>query len=76
MVIEIMEYTMIDIIKNDPHVPMYQLIKENVQECELVEKPIHEFNDDENFLVALDVRTHASIGNSLPYDIYNIIQNC
>lgn len=59
---------MIDIVKNGPHIPMCQPIMENVIDGDEVRKPIHEINDEEKHLVALDVRAHAAIGNFLPYD--------
>lgn len=75
MVLETMDYLMIDIVKNVPHVPTNQPMKDNVKECDLGEKHSQEFDDEEKRLVAHDVRDHVAIQKSLPYDIYHFIQD-
>lgn len=55
---------------------MYQPMKDNVKEGDKVEKPIHELNDNDKRLIALDVKARAAIGNALAYDIYHFVQNC
>lgn len=81
MVLETMDYFMLNIYKDGPHVPMYQSMKENVKYDDEVEKladdkakkPVHEFNEEDKRLVSLDVKTRASIGNALPHDIYHLV---
>lgn len=73
MILETMNYSMMDIIKYDPYVPMHQLMKDNIKEGDEVEKPAHEFNQDNARLVALDVKARVAIGNALLYDIYHFV---
>lgn len=47
MVLETMDYSMIDIVKKGPHVSVYHPMKDNVQEGELFEQLVHEFKDEE-----------------------------
>lgn len=41
MVLETVDYSMMDIINDGPHVPMYHPMKENVKDGDVVEKPTH-----------------------------------
>lgn len=50
---------MLIIINDDPRVPMYQSIKENVKEGDMIEKPIHELNNEDKRLVAIDVKARV-----------------
>ena len=47
MVLETMDYSMLSIINDGPHVPMYQPIKENVKKGNMVKKVIHDFVDED-----------------------------
>lgn len=78
IVFETIDYSMIDIVKNGPHVP----IKEGdpAQEGQYQRrwssrKHVHEFDDEEKCLFALNVRACITIGNSLLYYIYHFVQN-
>lgn len=75
MVLETMYSSMLSIINDGPHDPMYQPIKENVKEGDIVKKHAHEFDDEYKHLVVLYVKDRATIGNTLPYDIYHFVQN-
>lgn len=75
MFLETIEYSMLSIANVGPYIPMYQLMKENVKDGGMVEKPVHEFDDENNCLVALDVKACAAIGNTLPYNIYHFVQS-
>lgn len=73
---ETKDCSMLSIINYGPHIPMYQTMKENVKNSDPIEKLVHEFNVEDKHLVALDVKTHATIGNTLPYNIYHYVWNC
>lgn len=75
MVLETMDYSMRDIVKNGPHAPMYRPMKANVKEGDEVKKFVHKFNDAKKHIVVLDVRACVAIRNSLPYEIYHFVQN-
>lgn len=73
MVLETMYYSMINIVKDGPHIHMYQTMKDNVKDGDEVKKPAHEFNENKKRLVALDVKARVAIGNALLYDIYHFV---
>ena len=74
-VLESMDYHMLDIITNGPHVPTYQPTNDNVAAGERQKKEVHNFDDNDKRLANLDVRARSAICNALPYNIYHIVQN-
>ena len=75
IVLETLDYGMLDVIENGPIIPMYQPMKDNVKDGEPKEKPFHEFDENDKRQYSLDVRGRAAIINALPYDIYHLVQN-
>lgn len=43
MVLQTMDYSMLNILKDGPHVPMFLAMKENVKDGEEIKKPAYEF---------------------------------
>ena len=76
IVLETLDYGMLDVIENGPIIPMYQPMKDGVKDGEPKEKPFHEFDENDKRQYNLDVRGRAAIINALPYDIYHLVQNC
>lgn len=74
MVLESMDYSKLDIIKHVHHVPIYQPIKDNFEDSDEIEKPTHQFTEEEKHLVSLDVKASAAIGNATPYNIYHLFK--
>ena len=68
VVIETMDYDMLDIVTLGPHVPMFQPIK-GVTEGEKKRTPKHDYTAEDKRLIHLDIKARAAIGNALPYDI-------
>ena len=75
IVLETMDYGMLDIVNKGPHVPMYQPMKDGVADGPKKPTEKHQFSEEDRRLVMLDVRARAAIGNSLPYNIYHLVQN-
>ncbi|KAI3523649.1 hypothetical protein L1887_01928 [Cichorium endivia] len=75
MVLETMDYHMPDILKNGTYIHHFTVTKDGVP-VEKKATPPHEFTEDDKRLVNLDARARAAIGNSLPYEIYHLVQNC
>ena len=73
-ILEIMDYNMLDIIKNGPHIPTYQPTKNGVAYGPKRTSGKHQFSEDDRQLVMLNVRARTAIGNSLPYRIYQRVQ--
>ena len=76
IVLETLDYEMLDVVENGPIIPMFQPMKDNVKDGEPKEKPSHEFDENDKRQYSLDVRGRAAIINSLPYDVYHLVQNC
>ena len=76
VVLEIMDYDMLDIVTLGPHVPLFQLTKEGVADGEKKQTPKHEYTAEDKRLIHLDIKARTTIGNALPYDIYHLVQNC
>ncbi|KAI3752823.1 hypothetical protein L2E82_24860 [Cichorium intybus] len=75
MVLETMDYHMLDILKNGTYIPHFTITKDGVP-GENKATPSHEFTEEDKRLINLDARARAAIGNSLPYEIYHLVQNC
>ena len=75
-VLETMDYDMLDIVTEGPHIPMFQPTKDGVATGEKKRTPKHDFTAEDKRLCHLDKKACAAIGNSLPYDIYHLVQNC
>ena len=69
IVLETLDYGMLDMIENGPIIPMYQPMKDNVKDGEPKEKPFHEFDENDKRQYSLDVRGRTAIINALPYDV-------
>ena len=76
VVLETLDYAMLDVIENGPIIPMFQPMKDNVKDGEPKEKPFHEFEENDKRQYSLDVRARAAVINALPYDVYHLVQNC
>ena len=75
-VLETLDYDMLDVVTEGPHVPMFQPMKDGVASGEKKRTPKHEYTAEDKRLCHLDKKPCAAIGNSLPYDIYHLVQNC
>ena len=75
-VLETLDYDMLQIVTEGPHVPMFQPMKDGVAAGEKKLTPRHEFTAEDKRLCHLDKKACAAIGNSLPYEIYHLVQNC
>ena len=73
IVLETMDYGMLDIVNKGPHVPMYQPMKDGVADGPKKPTEKHQFSEEDRRLVMLDVRARDAIGNSLPYNIYHLV---
>ena len=76
VVLETMDYDMLDIVTLGPHVPMFQPTKAGVAEGEKKQTPKHDYTAEDMRLIYLDIKARAAIGNALPYDIQHLVQNC
>ena len=75
-VLENLNYDMLDIVTAGPHVPSFQPMKDGIAAGEKKPTPKHEFTAEDKRLCHLDKKACAAIGNSLPYEIYHLVQNC
>ena len=75
-VLETLDYDMLDVITEGPHVPMFQPMKDGIASSEKKRTPKHDYTAKDKRLCHLDKKACAAIGNSLPYDIYHLVQNC
>lgn len=64
------------IIDNGLYIPTFDETKDSVKTYVVKKAPKHLFSEEDKSLYNLDVRDRAELGNSLPYDIYHLIQNC
>ena len=76
VVLETMDYVICKIVEKGPHFPMYQPIANNAPVGPLEKKPETSYDDDDKWLINLDVKAGAVIGNSFPYHMYHLVQNC
>ena len=75
MVLETMDYNMMEIVNTGPYVPTFQPMKDNVPDGPRQATEKHAYTEDDKRMVMLDTRAHAAIGNALPYNIYHLVQN-
>ena len=73
---ETMDYDMLDVINKDPIVPMDQLSNDNASDSELKHKFVPGYKKEDKRVLNLDVKARIAIGNSLPYHVYRLVQNC
>ena len=64
---------MLDIVTIGPHDPMFQPTKNGVAVGERKQTPNHDYTNKDKILMNLDVKAHAAIVNTLPYDIYHLV---
>lgn len=76
VVLGIMDYVMLNIVNNGPHIPMYQPMADNPPAGALNPKPKTRYDEEDKRLMSLYLKERAAIGNSLPYQIYHLVQNC
>lgn len=50
--------------------------KDGVKTGVIKKTPKHQFTEDDKHLYNLHIHAWGTIGNSLPYDIYHLVQNC
>lgn len=72
VVLEIMEYNMMDIFEKIPHIPNIDETKDGVSTGVIKRIPKHQYIEEDKKLINVDVHARTTIGNSLPYDIYHL----
>lgn len=68
VVFETMDYKIMDIIMNIPHIPTFQESKDGVPRQQK-RTLTHAYSEEDKNLINLDVCARATIINSLPHDI-------
>lgn len=76
VVLETMEYDMLDIANHGSHVPMYQSMVNKSLAGGLKLKPKVSYDEEDKRLIILHVKAKAAIIYSLSYHIYHLVQNC
>lgn len=74
-ILENMDYFMFDIVNHGPYVPMFQPTVNNAPVGGLKQKPKARYDEEDKRIITLNVKARATIGNSLPYHIYCLVQN-
>ena len=55
---------------------MHQSSNDDASTSELKKKCVLSYNEEEKSVLNLDVKVRVAIGNSLPYYVYHLVQNC
>ncbi|KAL4583580.1 hypothetical protein LXL04_008158 [Taraxacum kok-saghyz] len=66
VVLETMDYDMLDIVTLGPHALMFQPTKEGVAEGERKQTPKHDYTAEDKRLIHLDIKARAAIGMHYP----------
>ena len=73
---ETMGNEMHNIVEKGPQASMHQPMRNNTPVGYLKQKPKTSYDDDDKKLFSIDMKARATIGNSLPYYMYHLVQNC
>lgn len=71
-----MGYEMRKIVEKGPQIPMYQPMVDNAPIGPLKKNPEMSYDDDDKKPLSLDVKARVTIGDSLTYHGYHLVQNC
>lgn len=75
VVLETMNFDMLNVVNSGPHVPVYQPMFNNALAGPMEQNPKTSYDDDEKRLISVDVKTRTIIRNSLPYHVCHLVQN-
>nr|KAJ0187178.1 hypothetical protein LSAT_V11C900480560 [Lactuca sativa] len=75
-VLEFMDFDMFDVVNKGPIVAMHQSSNDGASNSKLKGKSVPGYNKEEKRMLNLDVKARLDIGNSLPFSVYCLVQNC
>ena len=75
VVLETIDFDMLNLIENAPHITMYKTMVNNAHVGPLKQNPKASYEDDGRSLISLEVKARIVRRNSLPCHVYHLVQN-